>query len=320
MNKQLLIAVCIIMMSISASAATINKALLEHNGEVTLYDGDKVQDAVNAASDGDVIYLTLGTFKPFTVTRKITIRGTGDTSIIDGDVTISIPGASKLTSPVLEALAVSGTVHVGAQVDDLIIRKCKIANFTIGAQIDGAVLDRCYITNALTLSSYIKGMTVVNSKLYSIKANSGATQNSTFVNCNFYQLNTENFSGTIINSIIFGGRITYNPTLNSTVVLNSLISTTNNYGYNYIIGSSSVTQNSYSINNNNLVNSDCECIYDTYTLQSKAYLGTDGNVVGIYGGDTPYTLDPSVPTVTSSDIKLDTKTKKLNVKLTVSPE
>ena len=139
MNKQLLIAVCIIMMSISASAVTITKALLEHNGEVSLYDGDKIQYAINAASDGDVIYLTLGTFKPFTVTRKITIRGTGDTSIIDGDVTISIPGASKLTSPVLESLAVSGKVHVGAQVDDLIIRKCKIANFTIGAQIDGAV-------------------------------------------------------------------------------------------------------------------------------------------------------------------------------------
>ena len=158
MNKQLLIAVCIIMMSISASAVTINKALLEHNGEVSLYDGDKIQDAINAASDGDVIYLTLGTFKPFTVTRKITIRGTGDTSIIDGDVTISIPGASKLTSPVLESLAVSGKVHVGAQVDDLIIRKCKIANFTIGAQIDGAVIDRCYITNQLTLSSYIKAV------------------------------------------------------------------------------------------------------------------------------------------------------------------
>lgn len=324
MNKQLLIAVCIIMMSISASAATINKALLEHNGEVTLYDGDKIQDAVNAASDGDVIYLTLGTFKPFNVTRKITIRGTGDTSIIDGDVTISIPGASKLTSPVLESLAVSGTLHVGAQVDDLIIRKCKIASFTIGAQIDGAVLDRCYITNVLTLSSYIKGMTVVNTKLYSVNANSGATQNTTFVNCNIYALYTNNFSATIMNSIIqsMSNSSAYSSsTLNSTVVLNSLI---NRYSYSssypFIIGSSSVTQGCYIVSEQNVVTSICECKYDTYTLQSKAYLGTDGNVVGIYGGDTPYTLDPSVPQVTSSDIKLDTKTKKLNVKLTVSPE
>ena len=143
MKKYLFMAVCLIMMSMTASALTINKAMLDHNGQVTLFDGDKIQDAVNAAVDGDVIYLTLGTFKPFNVTKKITIRGTGETSVIDGDVNISIPGSAKLTSPVLEALAVSGTVNIGAQVDDMIIRKCKIADFTIGAQVDGAVLDRC---------------------------------------------------------------------------------------------------------------------------------------------------------------------------------
>lgn len=324
MKKQLLLAVCLIMMSLTASAVTINKALLEHNGEVTLFDGDKVQDAINAASDGDVIYLTLGTFKPFTVTRQITIRGTGDTSIIDGDVTISMPGAPKLTSPVLESLAVSGTVHVGAQVDDMIIRKCKIANFTIGAQIDGAVIDRCYITKALTLSSYIKGMTVVNTKLYSVQANSGATQNTTFVNCNFYQLYPDYFSGTILNSIIQGPYANYSYRLNSTVIINSIVNkSSNNVGYNdyFTLGSSSVAQNCYLYNlGSQYVSSSCECKDDTYTLQANAYLGTDGTVVGIYGGDTPFTLDPTVPKVTNSDIKLDTKTKKLNVKLTVSPQ
>lgn len=324
MKKQLFLAVCLIMMSLTASAVTINKALLEHNGEVTLFDGDKVQDAINAASDGDVIYLTLGTFKPFTVTRQITIRGTGDTSIIDGDVTISMPGAPKLTSPVLESLAVSGKVHVGAQVDDMIIRKCKIAYLTIGAQIDGAVIDRCYITSALTLSSYIKGMTVVNTKLYAAQAESGATQNTTFVNCNFYQLYPNCFSGTIMNSIIQGPYSSNSYTLNSTVIINSIFNMSNNYyGYDnyFTLGSSSVAQNSYIYNlGKQYISSSCECKDDTYTLQSKAYLGTDGTVVGIYGGDTPFTLDPTVPKVTNSDIKLDTKTKKLNVKLTVSPQ
>ena len=198
MKKILLMTVCIIMMSITASAISINKALLDHNGTVTLYDG--LQEAINASADGDVIYLTLGTFKgPFTVSKKVTIRGTGETSIIDGDVSISIPGAPKLTSPVLEALAVSGTVSVNSEVNDMILRKCKTASITIGANVDGAVLDRCYITNTLTLSSYIKGMTVVNTKLNIVEANSGATQNTSFVNCNFNYLNTNYFSGTIIN-------------------------------------------------------------------------------------------------------------------------
>ena len=317
MKKTILMAVCIIMMSMTASALTINKAMLVHNGEVTLYDGDKIQDAVNAASDGDAIYLTLGTFKKFNVTKKITIRGTGETSIIDGDVNISIPGSPKLTSPVMEALAVSGTVNVGAQVDDMILRKCKITNFTIGAQVDGAVLDRCNITGSLTLSSYIKGMTVVNTIVNGLGANSGATSNTTFVNCDLYFSSCTNFSATIINSIIrhYGSNT---KTLNSTVLLNTLIMTyylsggTYYSSYHLNIGSSSVQQGCWTVNYLNNTS--------TSTLQSNGYLGTDGTVVGIYGGETPYTLEPSVPKVTSSDLQLDNENKQLNVTLTVSPQ
>ena len=334
MKKFILITVCIIMMSMTASADTFNKAMLVHNGQVTLYDSDKVQDAINAASDGDVIYLTLGTFKPFNVTKKITIRGVGETSIVDGDVTISIPGSPKLTSPVLEALSVAGKINVGSQVDDMIIRKCKITNFTIGAQVDGAVLDRCYITSTLILSSYIKGMTVVNTKLFNVIANSGATQNTTFVNCNLYRLYVANFSGTILNSVIYltvnsNNNTGYdNSKLLSTVLFNTLLYTNNNY---VTLGSSSVAQNcyyqsarvSYSINNSTyygLLKESCECAFDKSGLQSNGYLGTDGTVVGIEGGETPFTLEPSVPKVTSSDVKLDNDKKQLNVKLTVSPQ
>lgn len=321
MKKFLLLAVSFMMMGISASALTINKAMLVHNGNVTLYDGDKVQDAVNASADGDVIYLTLGTFKPFNITKRITVRGVGETSIVDGDVNISISGSPKLTNPVMEALAVSGTVKVSSQVDDMIIRKCKIANFGISAQVDGAVLDRCYITNTLTLSSYIKGMTVVNTKLYAVKALSGATQNTTFVNCNFYSLYTSNFSGTIINSIIQGPNAS-SSSLNSSVILNSLYTNISPNGYNFPIGASSVTQGCYDLDNfyNLISSSTCDCSFYNFQLQSNGYLGTDGTIVGINGGETPYTLEPTVPKVTDSNLQLDMENKKLNVNLTVSPQ
>lgn len=310
MKKYLLLAVCIIMMSMTASALTINKAMLVHNDQVTLFDGDKIQDAVNAAVDGDAIYLTLGTFKPFNVTKKITIRGAGETSVIDGDVTISIPGSPTLTSPVLEALSVAGTVNVGSQVNDMILRKCKITYMTIGATVNGAVLDRCYITNSLTLSSYIKGMTVVNTKLWYVKAVSGATSNTTFVNCNIVKIYYSYFSATIINSIIGDSE----GSINSTVLLNTL------YNSNYTgFSSTSVLQNCWR-NTGFSFNDYCECSFNASTLQSNGYIGTDGTVVGIYGGDTPYTLVPSVPTVTESNLELDMENKKLNVNLTVSPQ
>lgn len=115
---------CLIMMSMNASAITINKALLQHDGEVTLFDGDKIQDAVNAAADGDVIYLTLGTFKPFNVTKKITIRGTGEKTVIDGDVNISILNNPTLENPVLETLSVTGSVTVNNAVSNFMMRQC----------------------------------------------------------------------------------------------------------------------------------------------------------------------------------------------------
>lgn len=311
MKKLLLTAVYLIITSMTANAISVNKAMLSHNGEVTLFDD--LQNAISSSADGDTIYLTLGTFKgPIIVDKMITIRGTGETSIINGDVDILIPNTPTLTAPVLEALSVSGTVNVGAQVDAMILRKCKIAKFDINATVDRAVLDRCYITSMLTLSQFIKGMTVVNSKLMSISGVSGTTSNTTFVNCNIDIINPYNFSGTIVNSIIRtcndGGN--YRP-LKSSVVLNSL-------HYNIDFASSSVTQNCYKSTFN--LSSDCECSLSTSNLQSNGYLGTDGTVVGIYGGETPYTLVPSVPKVTSSELRLDNEKKELNVKLTVSPQ
>lgn len=308
MKKLFLSFVAVLMVSMTANAITINKALLQHNGEVTLFDGNNIQDAVNAAADGDTIYLTLGTFKPFTINKKITIRGTGETSIIDGNVSVNIPDQQTLTSTLLETLAVSGNVTVSSAVNDMILRKCKIANMSFAANVDGAVIDRCYITNELTLSSYIMGMTVVNTKLSAVKANSGATNNTTFVNCNVYRLYTNNFAGTIINSII---QNLNSYTIGSTVLLNTLISA----GIN--VGSSSVTQHCYYEQNYYRLSDNCEC---NINLQSNGYLGTDGTIVGIYGGDTPFTLEPSVPKVTSSDLDLDNENKVLNVTLTVSPQ
>ena len=326
--------VVMLLVSMTTSAITINKALLQHNDQVTLFDGDKIQDAVDAAVDGDIIYLTLGTFKPFNVTKKITIRGTGETTVIDGDVNISILSNPTLDNPVLEALAVSGSVTINNAVSNFVMRQCKITSgMNIKAKVaEGTIercqigsmyfngtiqdltLDRCNITSSIALSSTIESMAVINSIVSGLSANSGATNNTTFVNCNLGISNCTHFSATIINSIVnnVGGPMT----LNSTVLVNSLIN--KYYSYNYVmsIGTSSVCQGCYIVSLSNLDTSFS-------SLQTNGYLGTDGTVVGVYGGDTPYDdnmLVPSVPKVTSSDLQLDMEQKKLNVTLTVSPQ
>ena len=316
-----------------ANAATINKALLQHNGEVTLFDGDKVQDAVNAAVDGDIIYLTLGTFPSFNVTKKITIRGTGTTTVIDGNVTINIPNTPTLTNPVLETLSVTGNVTVSSAISNLLIRQCKISSdlrltgaisggalekcqissIAFSGTIQDLTIDRCTIITSFSLSSSIQSMTVINSSIWTLSANSGATNNTTFVNCDLTFSSTSNFSGTIINSIVRHSGNS-NKTLNSSVLVNSLIISGNGNSYTLTIGSSSVTQGCYRVSSTST---------GVSTLQSNGYLGTDGTIVGIYGGDTPYDdnmLIAKVPKVTNSDLDLDLEQKKLNVTLTVSPQ
>ena len=61
---------------------------------------------------------------------------------------------------------------------------------------------------------------------------------------------------------------------------------------------------------------------DDSTLESRydlsEYRGTDGTEVGIYGGSTPFTLDPQIAKVTESTFTVDTTNKKLSVKLKVA--
>lgn len=99
-------------------------------------------------------------------------------------------------------------------------------------------------------------------------------------------------------------------TMESSVFTNTLFNTDNG-----AIGSSSAQTNCYFVSNG-------DGVCDRYTLESRYdlsnYLGTDGTQVGIYGGSTPFTLDPQVAKVTESTFTVDTDAKKLTVKLKVA--
>ena len=60
--------------------------------------------------------------------------------------------------------------------------------------------------------------------------------------------------------------------------------------------------------------------YTSSDILANGYLGNDGTVIGPLGGNTPYTLEPAVPTVTESSMKVDTDKQQLQVTLTVSPK
>ena len=87
-------------------------------------------------------------------------------------------------------------------------------------------------------------------------------------------------------------------------------------------GSKSVNQECYTLTleegDANLLNDTIECKFSEAELLEKGYVGTDGTVVGIFGGSIPFTLAPSMPRVTEHSIVVDADKKKLNVTLKVT--
>lgn len=68
-----------------------------------------------------------------------------------------------------------------------------------------------------------------------------------------------------------------------------------------------------------LFGDDMNCLID---LEKAGYLGEDGTIVGIYGGEYPFSENPSMPTVdiANSSVVYDAENNKLKVSITVKAD
>jgi len=318
MKRLTMVLACFALVSMAVSAQTA-KIALQHNGNVTLYDADKMTDAMTAAADGDTLYLNEGTFGgDVTITKKVSIIGSGAATILDGAVKISIPDTPTLTAHLLDALNIQKSITVTLPVNDLKIRKCQFVGMSFDAKVEGVTFDRCYhrggTDSPFRLSSNVKQMNAINSKFWYITGNAEYAGDANFVNCNIYEIYNSYSSygrATYMNCIIrewqYSGSSYHS---NTTTYVNCLC------GRDYF--TNSVNQNCWNYGNTNILGNGTNCSLTDDQLKSNNYLGTDGTVVGITGGSTPFTLVPSVPKVSEYTIKVDTQTKKLNVNIKVS--
>jgi hypothetical protein len=318
MKKTILTIVCLLgLLNVNAQTA---KIALQHNGFVTLYDADQMENALKASVDGDTIYLNEGTFKgDVIIAKKVSLIGSGAATIYEGAITISIPGSPTLTSHLLDAIFFKNSIIVTQPLNGLKIRKCQFYGLRFNAKTEDITIDRCYSRggdNSFRLSGNVKKMTMLNSKIWYITGDVENPGDASFVNCNIYYMYNYNSSN-------YGlCRATYmNCIINSWAYSNSSYHRENTTYVNCLCGqdfySYSVYQNCWNANNTKIIDNSTTCTFTDDQLRSNGYLGTDGTVVGITGGTTPYTLEPSVPKVTDYTIKVDTQTKKLNVNIKV---
>lgn len=334
MKKFFMTLVCFATASILSVNAQTSTVALQHNGNVKLYGDSELSTALNAAEAGDTIYLNEGTFsvptvssnRILTITKPVTIIGAGINSIINGHVLVAVQDTvgTGLSAHLLDAVKVNGSIYVSQAITGLKLRKTTFCNITFGAEVSDVTIDRCFCDYSIGstysgnsgyfyLHSNVKGMNVLNSKIYMIQGQAASAQAANFVNCNIYQLYTYS---------------SYSPMATfMNCIIGSFYSSTYNSATNYIncLANSDSYQN-YSKNQGCFTNNGLSMSAYTMTsdgiseenLKSNNYLGTDGTVVGINGGVAPFTLIPAVPKITESSVKVDATTKKLNVTIKVS--
>ncbi len=282
-------------------------AMLRHNGVTTFYQWDEVQDAVDAAVDGDTIYLAEGTFSPFNINKRIMVRGAGPGTTVSGNCTIDIPNDKKLVMPVLDALSFTGTVQVNSAGQQLTFRKVKmnILNFATN-DFDDVKLESCYVTNTFMLATCVRSLNCDNCKISELRPSNHTTGNLTFTHCNIYNI-TGYITAQFLSCAIYQAgsdnkRYLVGCTINSYVRNQTLYGTNCTYENGHSTGTTT-----YSNTNSSWV--------DYYN--PKAISSIDGTYIGAYGGQYPYSLYPALPTVTKHTVTVDAANKKLNVTLTL---
>ncbi|MCM1489698.1 MAG: hypothetical protein NC095_02565 [Muribaculum sp.] len=305
-----------ILFTLTSFAQTRALVTLSHEGQLTFFDNvSAFEDAVNAAVDGDIIYLSEGRFgastSSFTIkNKKISIIGCGYKSYIIPNITFenSSSGVMNMSAPLfdgvrLEELSFSNSVIGSVMIDQLEIKKCKIDKITLDSRTNNIRLDRCNI--GVYTNAYKHNIQLDNCKIRSFN---GCL--CEFVeNCNIYYI------------------LNQSPSYASNSIIQNIGKNNGGGVYeNCLIGQQSGTSYTEFVNgwvtptstSKQVLNNDLECTIE----DMSPYVGTDGTVIGVYGGQWfPYSETPSVPTVDSanSSVEYDKETNKLNVTITVAP-
>ena len=309
---------------------------LSHQGNETDFAYNEMTKVMDAAADGDTVFLSTGYFQgDFIMTKKLAFIGSGadrdkegnNCTYYEGKIVINLPEETKLTARLFDGIYFNNNntnISFKSSIDNVIFRKCYWDSyiFSIDKNISYLLIDRCYC-NMNCGGNNIQKVIVRNSIVHGTPDSSNLSANMFFYNCNINSSNGWGING-IDNkySVRFFG-IFYNCILYSydyymtdpgdssaiTVLINCLYNLQEDY-----VDDGCTIQNCYIYTDNSNKN-----IFDLTKeeLLSKNYLGKDGTVVGIYGGKNPYTLSLGNKEVTNKvHLARDKKQVQFTIKVT----
>ena len=305
MKKILVAIMCLLAFGVSQIMAQQSIIALHHGGQVTLFSGGHLQDAVNTMADGDTLYLSPGLYDGFEMINASNraIIGAGETTEIRGNVRYH--GTSNLT---FMGLNISGDLTHDGPITNLYISQCQCESFNVNYEMHNATIMRSYIRETFQFGgtgvSSADGNTFMACKVGWVNMDFGSLGAFQFVNCDIGETYR-----------ILDGSPSY------TTYQNCIIGTFRSGIFNYCcLGEKSYDANGYqttscyNVNSSNILDSALEpgSVFDATT-----HLGSDGTQCGIYGGSLPYTLELPTPKISSQSLTVDQVEKKLNVTLTI---
>lgn len=300
-----------------------NMVTLSHNGELSFFTNLKaLESALEAAQNGDTIYLTEGDFYitqgKLTIDKRISIIGSGYSTYLSGNIHIDMSSNpdSFMDAPLFNGLRLEN-VSFGtsdASIENLVkseIRRCWINKLTtVGYAGKDVLINSCFL-------NYIDFLKPDNISTYVEIRNCKVLQADYFYLCNM-----------VLNCNVAAAKY-YPETMISSVFKNYL---------SQIFGSQTpvIWNTLLSNDTTNVIQvKDCYIEYDFWMgddctpkknyyedLNISEYSGLDGTEVGAYGGDSPFSENPSTPTVRSygSGVEYDPDSNILKVTIIVTED
>lgn len=329
--KKLFISLATFLVASVCFAQSSMLATLSHDGEISTYYGaTALREAYNAATHGDIITLSSGSFVSVNIAKAITIRGAGmeinetvhtEPTVITGDFSINIPDdvTERLTIEGIYSnnqLFYKGTLRNATFIKN---RFKKVLYYNTSDCLINATFIHCRIADEFYLANE-SSASCVNCVIWEPYSRSSTTSNFEFQNCIIfrsqfsYNVHSSSFKNCILilgfeSDYIEGNCVAYNCAgIVATNPFRNIPNTSNSVkGFEEVF--KTLTSATYN---------DSE----TFELSDEAktsLLGLDGTQVGIYGGNMPFNSTPTNPQITKCNVAAkSTADGKLSVDITVN--
>lgn len=168
MKQKMILTACLAVLGMLSVKAQQSIIALHHQGNVTIFAGGELQEAMDASVKGDTLYLSEGTFAGFNVTHGIVVLGSGEKTVVSGNITITGNDEKKdLGGYVFSGLNLLHDFVVNDSVNGFRMSQCQMTNFTVneGKFLDAAEIVMSYIRGTLTVQTTVQGLDVISCKV-----------------------------------------------------------------------------------------------------------------------------------------------------------